>query len=381
MLDLCERTREGAEAMKKKIAVVGQVPPPWGGQTLMIANLLKGRYENAELIHVKVNFSSGLDELGRVSLRKLLEPFRVIARAIRVRFALSADVIYYAPSAPKVMPLYRDILILAALRPFFKKTIFHFHAAGIVRYARSKPLVVRALFNLAFRRPALCITLSKFNPDDAGGLGSERTVEVPNGIEDVPSQACQPVSTRRRRILFVGLITESKGVFELVEAVRLLKLHVPYEFEVRLVGEFASARVESKLKEFIFRSGLERCVVCTGRLVGEEKHREFDAASVLCYPSYFEAESFGLVVAEAMCKSLPVVAARWRGIQSLVIDGVSGFLVQPRDSRALFERLKIVLDDLQIAEKMGAAGRVQYERYYTLSSFYMNMDLAFGEVT
>ena len=53
-----------------RILVVGQTPPPYGGQTVMIQLLLDGAYNDIELVHVRMNFSKELKSNGRLKLDK-----------------------------------------------------------------------------------------------------------------------------------------------------------------------------------------------------------------------------------------------------------------------------------------------------------------------
>ena len=53
---------------KKKILVIGQTPPPYGGQAIMIKYMLDGKYKNIELHHVRMCFSKQFDALGHVQL-------------------------------------------------------------------------------------------------------------------------------------------------------------------------------------------------------------------------------------------------------------------------------------------------------------------------
>jgi len=64
-----------------------------------------------------------------------------------------------------------------------------------------------------------------------------------------------------------------------------------------------------------------------------------------CFPTFFESETFGVVLLEAMQFSLPIVATRWRGIPSIITDGDNGFLVDPKDPIGLSEKLETLLRD------------------------------------
>ncbi|MGO9488172.1 MAG: glycosyltransferase [Solirubrobacteraceae bacterium] len=76
------------------------------------------------------------------------------------------------------------------------------------------------------------------------------------------------------------------------------------------------------------------------------------------------AEGFGLTVAEAMWKGRPVVASHVGGIREQVEDGVTGFLVDPRDLQAFGERVSLLLEDPHGAERMGAAAQTRVRDLY-----------------
>jgi trehalose synthase len=69
------------------------------------------------------------------------------------------------------------------------------------------------------------------------------------------------------------------------------------------------------------------------------------------------AEGFGLTVTEAMWKARPVVGSRVGGIADQIIDGVTGFLVEPRDAAAFGAAVLELARDPERARRMGAAGR------------------------
>ena len=100
---------------------------------------------------------------------------------------------------------------------------------------------------------------------------------------------------------------------------------------------------------------------------------------MFCFPSFFECETFGLVLLEAMACGLPVVSTRWRGIPSVVDEGETGFLVEPRDSHAVAERLETLANNAALRNSMGCAGRARFEREFTLPRFVSRMRRMFLE--
>ena len=87
---------------------------------------------------------------------------------------------------------------------------------------------------------------------------------------------------------------------------------------------------------------------------------------MFCLPTFYEAETFGIVLVEAMSLGLPVVATRWRGIPEIVDDGKTGYLVETHDAAAVAERLEQLQADPALREQLGAAGREKFLSDFTV---------------
>lgn len=366
-------------AIRHSIVVVGQTPPPYGGQAVMIAKMLEGRYVHAELHHVRMAFARDMKDMGSMRLGKVFHVFWVVIQILFARVRRGADTLYYPPSGPKLAPMLRDILILATTRWAFRRTLFHFHAAGTSEAYAHLPRWLRPLFWLAYGRPYAAIRPSVHNPDDPGFLNALHSIVVPNGIDDdyVATGCPARLTGSICNILFVGVVTETKGVLILIEALALLKRR-NLAVRVTLVGAIASEEIRAELARMIQRYGIEKDVTITGALTGSAKQLEYLRADIFCLPTFFESESFGLVVVEAMQHSIPVVVTAWRGVQSVVRAGGNGFLVPVNDADALADKLEILVQDPILRSRMGAAGRALYLQEYTLERFHAQMDACFS---
>ena len=304
-----------------RILVVGQTPPPYGGQTVMIQLLLDGAYQDFELIHVRTNFSKELNSSGRLKLDKIWELFRVIAAIYRAKFIMRPQTLYYPPSGPNYVPVIRDIVILCATRWLFHKTVFHLHAGGISElYLRMNP-VLRCFFRFALFYPDLVIRTAGLSPQDGKGLFCKREVVVANGIPDSAGASIDrtAVGGEPIRILLVSLLREDKGVLIAISAVLQL-LIAGMDVELTCMGEWDSPGLQAHAESLIearFRSKFR----FPGVQTGPDKNEYYRNADIFVFPSYFHSETFGIVLLEAMCFSLPVVATRWRGIPEVVEEG------------------------------------------------------------
>ena len=113
-----------------RLLVVGQVPPPFGGQAIMIKQLLDSQFSKIQLHHVPMQFSKEMDQIGRFRLSKVFELIQVIFRIIQCRFVRNVRILYYPPAGPSRIAILRDLVILTTTRWLFDKTIFHFHAGS-----------------------------------------------------------------------------------------------------------------------------------------------------------------------------------------------------------------------------------------------------------
>lgn len=364
-----------------RILVVGQTPPPFGGQAVMIEHLLAGRFSRIQLFHVRMAFSEDMESVGKFALRKVLVLFTTIFSIWWVRIRYSTPVLYYPPSGPNKVPVLRDIVLLCATRWLFRHVVFHFHAGGVSTFEDQMPKILRPLFRLAYRKPTLAIRTAPQNPEDGIALGALRNVVVPNGIPDMRGSVPERKAGEGEPIiiLFTGVLIPSKGVRVLLEAFRLL-VKRGLDVKLELMGKWGDVAFAAECIRFVEENDMVDRVVFLGVKRDAEKNIHFAGCDIFCFPSYFEAESFGLVLAEAMQFAKPVVSTLWRGIPSVVQDGVNGYLVPIQDAVAVADRLQELARDPELRERMGVAGRRIFERDLTLEAFHRSMERELGDL-
>jgi glycosyltransferase involved in cell wall biosynthesis len=350
---------------KTSILVVGQTPPPYGGQAIMINNMLSKELPGVRMFHARMDFSADMEEVGKFKLEKLVKLVRLIVMIYYLKFKHGIKNLYYPPAPPSKIPMMRDIAILVSCRWLFQNTIFHFHAAGISEMHKKLTGLLRKAFERAYFNVEYAINISEHNPKDADYFGCKRQYLIPNGLADL----CKGSMADRKdsdipSLLYVGILTESKGIMVLLRAAaRLIKGGV--RLNVTMVGKFESRSFENEVREFISNNGLQEVVFFTGVLTGKDKVNAFRAADIFCFPTFFEAETFGLVALEAMQFGLPVVTTTWRGLPSIVRNGVNGFTVPPKNEKLFAEKLELLINNRDLAKEMGQTGRRIYEEGYT----------------
>ncbi|MEQ9307272.1 MAG: glycosyltransferase family 4 protein [Marinoscillum sp.] len=355
----------------KKILVVGQTPPPYHGQAISTERMLNGKYKDVKLYHVRLAFSSSHGEIGKFKLKKLLMLPLLIIRIGIMRIWYNIPTLYYMPGGIGVIPIYKDLLVLLPTRFLFKNTIFHFRSAGIEEHYKLLGPVLKRLFHVAFDKPDIAIRLSKLNPDDSSFLNAKIDFILPNGMEDVFSKRIRSEkSDQIVRILYIGSMISSKGIFDILKALSTIDDSCTDQFHMNFVGKFHEGDEEERFHELVESYQLSDSVSYLGEQTGEKKWDLFNSTDIFCFPSYYENESFGNVLIEAMQFGIPIVASNWRAIPAIVQDGVNGLIVPIKSPDRLREALITLISDSTIRKEMGEQSKHLFLTNYTIDKYY-----------
>jgi glycosyltransferase involved in cell wall biosynthesis len=199
--------------------------------------------------------------------------------------------------------------------------------------ARRAPALLRPVVRAA--RMVLCVSESL--TETARRLGAREVRVVPVGVT-VPDVTVEPDDPPH--LLFVGRLSEEKGVLELIEAARDLPLVVVGDGPLR-----------------------ERVPGALGFVPPAELPGYLDRAAVVACPS--RREGYGVVARQAMAHARPVVATAVGGLAEAVVDGETGVLVPPGDVAAMRDALERLLGDVELRARLGAAGRERVQERYS----------------
>lgn len=210
----------------------------------------------------------------------------------------------------------------------------------------------------ALRRADGVIAVSEQTRQKAVALGARENrtwtvslgcdLEIFRPIDQKLARERLSISNEMELIVFVGWISKTKGVLELLDAVARLA-HRRQRLKVALIGEGAlSEQIAIRAQA----GSLQGRVLMPGALTSKEIALWMSAADVFCLPSH--AEGSPNAVIEALSCGTPVVATDVGGIPQLVKKG-SGLLIPPKDSllleRALEECLETTWDRPAIAAR------------------------------
>lgn len=186
------------------------------------------------------------------------------------------------------------------------------------------------------------------------GLPADRVHVVPPGVEPAPLADAEEAGTR---LLCVGSITPTKGQDILVDALSRIP---DRDWGCLLVGPVGRAPAHvAFVRDLVQRHGMGDRVALTGPLTGSALDAVYAASDLLVLPS--RAESYGMVVTEALARGIPVLAAGVDGVPETLGrapgDVVPGILVPPADPPALAAALHRWLTEPDLRRTARAAAR------------------------
>lgn len=252
---------------------------------------------------------------------------------------------------PQAMLLRQGRACLACVGRLPWRAVVHgcYHGSALRSGVAATALSAHRLLGTYRRRVGAYIALSHFSRElfIAGGLPAARLHVKPNFVSDFGAPPAGP----RSGGLFVGRLSEEKGVAVLLAAMALLG---PERCRLRLAGDGPMAGLVRQ----------QAPAQWLGALAPGQVRLQMQRSLFLVAPSTC-LETFGLAVIEAFACGLAVIGSAHGGVGELIEDGVTGLLVAPGDAADLAQKIRWALDHPQAMVNMGLAARARYLQHYT----------------
>ncbi|MBS1620194.1 MAG: glycosyltransferase family 4 protein [Bacteroidetes bacterium] len=230
---------------------------------------------------------------------------------------------------------YRKYIVFIISKYIFRKwVIYHIHGGGFQEFYKSSNRLGKRMVRTLLHKADLVICISNswleyFKRDH----GIKRIMVIPN-IIDTPDKKINIKQGGRITFLFLGLVTEAKGIFDLVDVIA--KNKEKYMGKIKLlVG--GNGKTE-KLKILIEKYEIEDIVEFLGWVKGSEKAEILNKTDVYILPSYIEGSPISIL--EAMSYGKPIIASNVGGIPELIKNLKNGILIEPGN----FEQIENAID-------------------------------------
>jgi len=367
LLKISQKKNKITKPLPKALFIL-HLPPPVHGSSLVGKMIYDSQLINDsfDCNYLNLLVSRTLDETGKSSPLKISR-FILILIKLLCKIVIGKFEITYLALTVSDSAFYKDVLIVAILRIFRIKRIYHLHNKGVSHFKLKK--MYKFLYAFVFKDADVILLSNYLYKDIETYVPLSRIHICPNGIKDnfLNSEPRLIKYSERVKILFLSNLIDSKGVTILLEACSILH-QKGIDFECDFIG------AEGDVKSSVFYTkvillGIEKKVKYLGKKYGYEKNEYFTNADIFAFPTFYPNECFPLVIIEAMSYSLPVVSTFEGGIPDLIEDGLTGFLVPQKNIQAFADKLEVLIKNPELRQIMGKAGRKKFEKELTLEVF------------
>lgn len=201
-------------------------------------------------------------------------------------------------------------------------------------------------------------------------LGDDHRVEVmPFGVDlerfhpgdELSLRQSLGISEKDSVFVFVGGLDEAhyfKGFPVLLESLKELR---SYPWKCVVIGD---GELRPSFEDQVRSEGMEDRFQFLGSVSEEMLPKYLRMSDVHVFPSTRRAEAFGLVALEAAASGIPSIASELPGVRGVVLDGETGLLVPPNNSDALRESLLLLLEQVDLRERLGFSARKRAEQSF-----------------
>ena len=184
---------------------------------------------------------------------------------------------------------------------------------------------------------------------------------IPWGVDEEIFIPSSKVNSMEDRMVTLGLVKSLEPTYGPEYLIQVMALVVARYPTARLVMAGKGA-MEEELKRMVLNLKIEQSISFVGFVPHEEIPALLQSIDIFVMPSCFE--TFGVAAVEAQATELPVVATRVGGIPEVVVDGVTGILVEPRNPEQLAEAILKLIEDPELRLRMGQEGRRYVLKHY-----------------
>ena len=275
------------------------------------------------------------------------------------------DVLHLCSSA--LLSIIRDYFVMRMARRNGVAGVLHFHCGRIPRIAANGGWRWK-LLKSAVSMASASVVLDDESYNVLVSNGFKKVYKVPNPLSLEMSRKIEDMGavTARvpRRLLFVGHVIPTKGVYELVQACADIK-----DIELRLVG-----RVEERVKDELLKIASAKegnWLTMLGEVGHDDVLCEMLSCDMFVFPSY--TEGFPNVIIEAMACGTPIISSGVGAIPEILDNGKCGVIIPPQDSNAVKEAIQALIGDEERKASLSIVSKERVKAEYSVASVWKQL--------
>ena len=365
--------------MKKKIILIGAVPPPYHGTNISNERILNSKVKNIyDLYHLDISDHRNLNNLGRIDFVNVFLSIKSFFKLFFLVLRIKPDLAYLVIA--QNLAYLRDGIFILIICIFSRaRIVIHLRSSYFKKYYDKSNWLIKKFIDLTLEKVDIAIVLGdSLRPVLSKWI--KRIEVVPNGTDFNPDIEKKNIDNKNGLVIsYLGNLYEFKGIFDLLVAGKMV---IERGKNIKLIfgGPWTEKEpeVKERMSRYIEINKLENKVIFTGLIPIEEKEKFFMNTDIFVLPSW--SEGHPNVILEAMAAACPVISTKDVGaISETVLDGETGILVSKKNSDQIADAIIYLIENPAIRLKMGMEGRRRFEKYYTFEENINNMISVFNE--
>ncbi|MEM7562438.1 MAG: glycosyltransferase family 4 protein [Pseudomonadota bacterium] len=267
--------------------------------------------------------------------------------------------------------VYRKSVFVFICRLLGSKVIFHLHGSEFAKTYENAHGIYRALVRYVLNRSDSVFVLSAYWKTYTKSISDNPNIQI---INNFPSPVFEDIFDTKTfpdegpvSLVFLGHISHRKGIYDLVEAVALLKARGTRDFCITVGG---NGEVEH-LREQISARGLDDYFNVIGWVSGEQKFKILQESQLLLLPSH--NEGLPIAILEALSAGVAVLSTRVGGIPDAIRDDRYGLLIDAGQPETLADAITQYLSTDGLIESVARNARDLYDHEYSAETNIQNI--------
>lgn len=255
---------------------------------------------------------------------------------------------------------YRKSLFITICYLLNKKIILHIHPSYFFTFLSTFDGFRKKLFFSLLNHVDIFIVLTREMKSNIKTLFPNKVVYVLKNPVNVKGMVNKKGILRdKNRLLYLGWYNEGKGVYDLVDAIKILADQGNY-----IVMNFFGTKEIEKLRQYVVEKGLTEKINVNGWANNEHKLDELFKATMLILPSH--TEGIPNVILEAMATKTPIVSTLVGGLKEVLKDGEYAIIAEPQNPLDLSEKISMCLNNEVLRNKIADNAYREVEEKYDL---------------
>lgn len=353
--------------------ILGKLPPPYMGPSIATEIILNSSLKDKfVLLHLDTRINANLSDFGKWSLGKL---FRNLLLYIKMRRLLRFEKpdLVLIPISQTRTGFLKDAVFISLASLYGSKIVLQLRGSDFKNWmARSSGFMKNVVKRKLEKTHAMIVLGQNLRPLFSDYYRPENIFVVPNGGDYVFPKR---VPHDDVRILYFSNLLVAKGVEDVLHAAGMLR--TGKKFSLDLVGAWYDASERARCLKLVEET--KATIRIHPPAGGVEKMQFFANADVFVFPPR-EPEGHPWAIVEAMAAGLPIVSTNQGAIIESVIDQKNGFIVEPAQPAQIAEKLRMLVADDALREKMGAESRNLYLLNFTEEKMVERLENVFNTV-